>query len=214
MLSCINITTKSIIKRKILVVGDGGCGKTCLLNVFTRGHFPQMYEPTIYENYIHDIAINDKLSIELSLWDTAGQEELDRLRVFSYDNTHAILVCYSINNRTSLDNIVNRWIHELQKECPQAKMILAALKCDLRSSSSSSSSSSTSTSTSNTNKIILYKEGLAVAKEMNAIRYFECSAKHNRGVQECFEQAAKIALTVHLPNDPLLKKKNKQCMIM
>lgn len=61
-----------------------------------------------------------------------GQEEFDRLRSLSYHDTHVIIVCFSIDNRDSLENIPNKWIEELQEGCPQAKTILVALKCDLR----------------------------------------------------------------------------------
>lgn len=47
------------------------------------------------ENYVHDIFI-DNVHVELSLWDTAGQEEFDRLRSLSYDDTHAIMLCFSV----------------------------------------------------------------------------------------------------------------------
>lgn len=144
------------IQRKVVVVGDGACGKTSLLNVFTRGYFPQVYEPTVFENYIQDVIVDGK-TIELSIWDTAGiyilkkeerkqrhcyfltlcfyikgQEEFDRLRSLSYNDTHVIIVCFSIDNKDSLENIPNKWIEELQEGCPQAKTILVALKCDLR----------------------------------------------------------------------------------
>jgi GTPase SAR1 family protein len=52
-------------------------------------------EPTVFENYVHDIYI-DNTHVELSLWDTAGQEEFDRLRSLSYDDTHAIMLCFSV----------------------------------------------------------------------------------------------------------------------
>lgn len=61
----------------------------------------------------------------------SGQEEFDRLRSLSYNDTHVIIICYSIDNRDSLENIPNRWVEELQ-EIPQAKIMLVALKCDLR----------------------------------------------------------------------------------
>lgn len=61
-----------------------------------------------------------------------GQEEFDRLRSLSYNDTHVIIVCFSIDNKDSLENIPNKWIEELQEGCPQAKTILVALKCDLR----------------------------------------------------------------------------------
>jgi len=59
------------IQRKVVVCGDGACGKTSLLNVFTRGFFTQIYEPTVFENHVHDMTVDDQL-VELTLWDTAG----------------------------------------------------------------------------------------------------------------------------------------------
>ncbi|KAI7887708.1 small GTPase superfamily [Mucor mucedo] len=187
------------IQRKVVVVGDGACGKTSLLNVFTRGYFPQVYEPTVFENYIQDVIVDGK-TIELSIWDTAGQEEFDRLRSLSYNDTHVIIVCFSIDNKDSLENIPNKWIEELQEGCPQAKTILVALKCDLRDDEVA------------LKKIrpILYEEGLEVAKSIHAIRYLECSAKHNRGVKECFEQAAKVSTSVHLNED----SEKQSCIIL
>ncbi|RUS29775.1 P-loop containing nucleoside triphosphate hydrolase protein, partial [Jimgerdemannia flammicorona] len=64
--------TDKPIFRKLVVLGDGGCGKTSLLNVFTRKYFPQVYEPTIFENYVYDFTL-DGQEISLSLWDTAGK---------------------------------------------------------------------------------------------------------------------------------------------
>ncbi|KAI8882867.1 hypothetical protein K501DRAFT_220355 [Backusella circina FSU 941] len=177
------------IQRKVVVVGDGACGKTSLLNVFTRGYFPQVYEPTVFENYIHDVNVEGQ-NVELSIWDTAGQEEFDRLRSLSYSDTHVIVICFSVDNRDSLENIPSRWIEELQDGCPRAKLMLVALKCDLRDDEVSLKKKN--------DKPILYEEGLEVAKKINAIRYLECSAKHNRGVRECFEQAAKVAVSVQL----------------
>ncbi|KAI8985810.1 ras family-domain-containing protein [Pilobolus umbonatus] len=176
------------IQRKVVVVGDGACGKTSLLNVFTRNQFPLIYEPTVFDNYIHEVSVEGK-KVELSIWDTAGQEEFDRLRSLSYSDTHVIIVCFSIENRDSLENIPNRWVEELQKGCPQAVTILVALKCDLRDDEAALKKSGKTT------KPILYEEGLEVAKKIHAIRYLECSAKHNRGVRECFEQAAKVAIS-------------------
>jgi GTPase SAR1 family protein len=54
-----------------------------------------VYEPTVFENYVHDIFV-DNIHMELSLWDTAGQEEFDRLRSLSYDDTQAIMLCFSV----------------------------------------------------------------------------------------------------------------------
>ena len=66
-------------RRKLVVVGDGACGKTCLLIVFIKDEFPIRYLPTVFETYVNDIIV-DNHEVELALWDTAGQEDYDRLR--------------------------------------------------------------------------------------------------------------------------------------
>ncbi|CAJ0758729.1 22014_t:CDS:2 [Entrophospora sp. SA101] len=109
---CWPLAKNKPLQRKLVVLGDGACGKTSLLNVFTRGYFPQVYEPTVFENYVYDIWI-DNQQIELSLWDTAGQEEFDRLRTLSYADTHVVMMCFSVDNRDSLDNIDSKWMQEI-----------------------------------------------------------------------------------------------------
>ncbi|CAE7109147.1 unnamed protein product [Rhizoctonia solani] len=113
------------IQRKIVVCGDGGCGKTSLLNVFTRGFFTQVYEPTVFENYVQDVKVDDQL-VELSLWDTAGQEDFDRLRSLSYADTHLIMLCFSVDNPISLENVESKWIEEVLEHCPGVKLVLVA----------------------------------------------------------------------------------------
>jgi small GTP-binding protein len=65
--------------QKLVAVGDGGCGKTCLLTVFRTGYFPEAYFPTVFETAVVDVNMCGK-SVALELWDTAGQEDYDRLR--------------------------------------------------------------------------------------------------------------------------------------
>ncbi len=67
------------VRKKLVVVGDGECGKTCLLIVFIKDEFPSGYVPTVFETYVNDIIV-DGYDVELALWDTAGQEDYDRLR--------------------------------------------------------------------------------------------------------------------------------------
>ena len=59
------------IRKKLVIVGDGACGKTCLLIVFSKDQFPEVYVPTVFENYVADIEVDGKC-VELALWDTAG----------------------------------------------------------------------------------------------------------------------------------------------
>ncbi|KAK5064345.1 hypothetical protein LTR84_000178 [Exophiala bonariae] len=98
------------IRRKLVIVGDGGIGKTCLLVVFNKelcklvDNISKVYVPTVYENYVADIEVDGK-ALELELWDTAGQENYDRLRPLSYPDTHVVLVAFSIDSPDTLDNV-------------------------------------------------------------------------------------------------------------
>ncbi|CAK7269450.1 Rho GTPase [Sporothrix epigloea] len=218
------------VQRKLVLLGDGACGKTSLLNVFTRGYFPTVYEPTVFENYVHDIFV-DNVHIELSLWDTAGQEEFDRLRSLSYDDTDLIMLCYSVDSKDSLENVESKWVGEITDNCPGVKLVLVALKCDLREAGEDDAEDTAATATAEagsgadktgTNSdtsgvesgsspagsaaagaaarekkpMINYDQGLEVARRINALRYLECSAMRNRGVNEAFTEAARVALSV------------------
>ena len=70
---------------------------------------PQKYVPTVFENYITypDHKRTGKV-VELALWDTAGQEEYDRLRPLSYPETDLIFVCFAIDCPNSLDNVMDK----------------------------------------------------------------------------------------------------------
>ncbi|KAI0065621.1 hypothetical protein BV25DRAFT_1868822 [Artomyces pyxidatus] len=174
------------LQRKVVVCGDGACGKTSLLNVFTRGFFTQVYEPTVFENYVHDLFVDDQV-VEMSLWDTAGQEEFDRLRSLSYAETHVVMICFSVDNPTSLENVESKWIDEIVEYCPGVKV---TLKCDLRDDPAAKERLARYGM-----QTVQYEEGLAVARRIRASRYLECSSKHNRGVSEVFYEAARVSLT-------------------
>jgi len=152
-------------------------------------------EPTVFENYVHDLYVDDQL-VELSLWDTAGQEEFDRLRSLSYAETHVIMICFSVDNPVSLENVESKWLDEILEYCPGVKLVLVALKCDLREDSTVRER----LQRYNTHPV-QYEEGLAVARRIRASRYLECSSKHNRGVAEVFYEAARVSLSTR-PKGP------------
>jgi hypothetical protein len=64
----------------------------------------QVYVPTVFENYVADVEVDNK-HVELALWDTAGQEDYDRLRPLSYPDSHVILICFAVDSPDSLDNV-------------------------------------------------------------------------------------------------------------
>jgi hypothetical protein len=75
----------------------------------------QVYVPTVFENYVADVEVDGK-HVELALWDTAGQEDYDRLRPLSYPDSHVILICFAVDSPDSLDNVTEKVYHPLT--CP------------------------------------------------------------------------------------------------
>ncbi|KAI8895228.1 P-loop containing nucleoside triphosphate hydrolase protein [Globomyces pollinis-pini] len=176
------------IRRKLVIVGDGACGKTCLLIVFSKGTFPETYVPTVFENYVADVEVDGK-RVELALWDTAGQEDYDRLRPLSYPDSHVILICFAVDSPDSLENVQEKWISEVIHFCAGHPIILVALKKDLRNDSKTIEELRKSN-----HSPVTYEQGAAVAQKIGAYKYLECSARHNDGVREVFEHATRAAL--------------------
>ena len=147
-----------------------------------RSYFPTVYEPTVFENYVHDIFV-DNVHIELSLWDTAGQEEFDRLRSLSYDDTHTIMLCFSVDSKDSLENVESKWVGEIAENCQGVKLVLVALKCDLRERGGDEDEE---IGAGRGEKVMIdYKQGLEVAKRIQALRYLGtfCSYHASKGSQ-------------------------------
>jgi len=172
---------------KCVIVGDGAVGKTCLLITYSTNAFPgDEYIPTIFDNYVAKVMVNN-VSIQLNLWDTAGQEDYDRLRPMSYPQTQIFLICYSVDSKTSLANVSKKWAPEIRHYCPNTPVILVATKIDLRSDD---------------RKMISASEGKSMADEVKAAEYLECSARTGEGVQGVFEQAIRTVLAPPTPRKP------------
>lgn len=177
------------IRKKLVIVGDGACGKTCLLVVFSNDTFPEVYVPTVFENYVADIVVEGK-KIELALWDTAGQEDYDRLRPLSYPDTNVVLVCFSIDMPDSLDNIPEKWIPEVHHFCPQVPFVLVGCKLDLRTDPATIAK----LKKAGNSKPVSTEEASAIATRIGAHRYIECSARTKQNVKEVFEVATIASL--------------------
>ncbi|QKX57997.1 uncharacterized protein TRUGW13939_05117 [Talaromyces rugulosus] len=186
-----NITQPPSYSKKFVVVGDGGCGKTCLLISYSQRYFPEKYVPTVFENYItHTIHGRSGKTVELALWDTAGQEEYDRLRPLSYPETDLLFVCFAIDCPNSLENVMDKWYPEVLHFCPTTPLILVGLKADLRNKRTCIELLKTQGLTP-----VTPEQGQAVAQRMGAA-YIECSSKEMTGVDEVFELAVNTAVGV------------------
>ncbi|KIJ60654.1 hypothetical protein HYDPIDRAFT_98228 [Hydnomerulius pinastri MD-312] len=175
------------LKKKLVVVGDGGCGKTCLLIVYAENRFPESYIPTVFENYVTQIQFDGKL-VELALWDTAGQEEYDRLRPLSYPESDVILIVFSIDFPVSLGNVQDKWYPEVAHFCEGTPLILVGTKTDLRRDDQTRRMLGAQGQVP-----VTTEQGANVAKEIGA-KYIECSAKTGTGVQDVFNLALRESM--------------------
>ena len=191
------------IRRKLVIVGDGACGKTCLLIVFSKGTFPEVYVPTVFENYVADVEVDGR-RVELALWDTAGQEDYDRLRPLSYPDSNVILICFAIDLPDSLDNVQEKWISEVLHFCPGVPIILVGCKVDLRNDPKT-----IETLRQTSQQPVSTAEGQAVADKIGALKYIECSARTSQGVREVFENATRASL---IAKEKPTKK--KRCIVL
>ncbi|KAL1742360.1 ras family-domain-containing protein [Schizophyllum fasciatum] len=174
------------IRRKLVIVGDGACGKTSLLCSFALGEFPKEYQPTVFDNYVAEIRLDEK-PVQLALWDTAGQEEYERLRPMSYSKSHVILIAFALDTPDSLENVQTKWIEEVRSICgPTIPVILVGCKADLRPESATTEASSTS--------YVTRAQGERVANLIGARAYKECSALKIEGVDDVFEAATRASM--------------------
>lgn len=173
---------------KCVVVGDGAVGKTCLLISYTTNKFPSEYVPTVFDNYAVTVMIGED-PYTLGLFDTAGQEDYDRLRPLSYPDSHVILICFAVDSPDSLDNVQEKWISEVMHFCAGLPIILVGCKKDLRRDGRVIEELRKTSQ-----RPVTPEEGMAVAQKIGAKHYLECSAKSGEGVREVFQYATRAAL--------------------
>ncbi|XP_049623830.1 rho-related GTP-binding protein RhoF [Suncus etruscus] len=173
---------------KIVVVGDGGCGKTSLLMVHCRGAFPERYAPTVFEKYSATVTVGSK-EVTLNLYDTAGQEDYDRLRPLSYHNAQLVLICYDVMNPTSYDNVLIKWYPEVTHFCRGTPTVLIGCKTDLRKDKEILRRLRAAQL-----EPITYAQGVSASEHIRAACYLECSAKLRENIDWIFREAARVGL--------------------
>ena len=145
--------------------------------------------------------------MELVLYDTAGQEDYERLRPLSYPNTDVVIICFSVDNPDSFVNVTQTWVPEVKHFCTGTPILLVATKSDLRNDKVLHKQLA-----DRQLKVVTTEQGMALANKLGAYAYMECSAKTRAGVEDVFETAAKVALSNNRKRHR--GKQHKQCMIL
>jgi len=158
---------------KLLLIGDSGVGKTCILFRFSDDSFNATFITTIGIDFkIRTVEIGDK-KIKLQIWDTAGQERFRTITTAYYRGAMGIILVYDITNEKSFENI-KTWIRNIEQHANDdvEKMILGN-KCDM-----------------DDKRVISKEQGEKLAKEYG-VKFAETSAKAKIGVEEAFLMIAR-----------------------
>lgn len=191
---------------KCVVVGDGAVGKTCVLISYTTNTFPGEYIPTVFDNYSANVMVDNR-PINLGLWDTAGQEDYDRLRPLSYPQTDVFLICFSVVSGASFENVKSKWLPEIRHHAPGVPFILVGTKSDLRDDEETLEKLKEKKLSP-----ITKEQGEALKAELGAYRYMECSALTQKGLKAVFDEAIRCVITSQ--QNPKGKQRGWKCSIL
>lgn len=189
---------------KCVVVGDGAVGKTSLIMSYTRNEFPGEYIPTVFDSDEVYVMV-DGVQYKLGLWDTAGQEDYDRIRPLSYPNTDIFLICFSLISPASYENVRQKWYPEVHHHAENVPILLVGTKTDLRENKDIVKKLKEKSL-----EVITKEKGNALAHKIGAQKYLECSSMTQKGIKAVFDEVIKTKLTYK----PHKRSKHRSCKIL
>jgi len=153
---------------KLLLIGDSGVGKSCLLLRFADDTYTESYISTIGVDFkIRTIELDGK-TIKLQIWDTAGQERFRTITSSYYRGAHGIIVVYDVTDNESFNN-VKQWLHEIDRyACENVNKLLVGNKSDLTAK-----------------RVVSTEQGKEFADSLG-IEFLETSAKTAQNVEQAF----------------------------
>ncbi|KAJ4761463.1 Rac-like GTP-binding protein 3 [Rhynchospora pubera] len=170
-----------------------------MLISYTSNKFPTDYIPTVFDNFSANVVV-DATTVNLGLWDTAGQEDYNRLRPLSYRGADVFVLAFSLVSRASYENVLKKWIPELHHYAPGVPIVLVGTKLDLRE---------------DRHYLIDHPgmlpvttaQGEELRRQIGAAYYIECSSKTQQNVKAVFDAAIKVVIQ---PPQKLKEKKKKK----
>lgn len=153
---------------KLLLIGDSGVGKSCLLLRFADDTYTESYISTIGVDFkIRTVELDGK-TIKLQIWDTAGQERFRTITSSYYRGAHGIIVVYDVTDAESFNN-VKQWLHEIDRYASEnVNKLLVGNKSDLTSK-----------------RAVTFDQGKEFADSLG-IEFLETSAKNSTNVEKAF----------------------------
>ena len=176
---------------KVVLLGDSGVGKTCIISRYISGAFDQNSPTTNGASYASKIVEIANKSVSLDIWDTAGQEKYKSLTKFFYKDAKVAILVYDITQKESFTNMKQYWYEQL-KEFGSKDIIIgvAGNKCDMYEKEDVSEN-----------------EGKEFAEQIGA--FFEMtSAKNNTGINDLFMNAAQRFFDPNYKQNPEDGKEN------
>ena len=171
---------------KCVLIGDDMVGKTSLLITYSSNIFPHVYVPSVLDTYVVNVNIEND-TYRLGLYDTASQYDYENNLI----DADIFIVCFSLNSSTSLQNVDKIWIPKLEHFNSKASILLVGLQSDVK-------------------KDILSIKANQIAQQKQ-LKYIECSAKTNNGVNNVFNQSILIFLN---KNKSLCEKIISTCILL
>ncbi|KAH3759042.1 rho family protein [Pelomyxa schiedti] len=201
----VSVSYDASIPIKCVVVGDGSVGKTSILISYTSNTFPKEYIPTVFDNYSQQLSV-DGFPVTLHLWDTAGQEEYNRVRPLAYPKSDIIIICFSVVTLSSFENVTEKWVPEIRHHVPHVPILLVGTKVDLRDDTPGETSEGDSVASEE--EYIPYEQGSDLASRIKASKYLECSALTRQGIEEVFIETVRTIVnkTKRPPDKPPSRK--------
>ena len=165
---------------KLIVIGDSGIGKSCLMHRMCHNEFTEDHEVTVGVEFGSLLIKMKGIAFKLQIWDTAGQESFQSITKIFYRGAHAVLLTYDM---TSMDSFMNlqHWFQEIKSQSEaNALIFLVGNKKDKENEREVSTT-----------------KGEQFAREKGLHGFFETSAKSGEGVEETFLSAARMLFKMH-----------------